>query len=300
MKAIWRKVSDEFEAAKTSGGDVELRPDFYNKAGRAVGDYQANTPANSVVPSVVRRLDDFFDPKLMKGNSPYPALSSEQYQSFRKDIGDSMQAVKAGSAEYKALKGVREALDDAMEYSLPASRARAWQTVRRNWANLKILTKAASGGTSDSRVEGSLSPNALNTALRQAQGPDKFSRTTGGLNDIAHLKAYLADTLPNSGTPQTHAFHGMVSGGAGLAAAGVAGAHHFGHLSPEVALPAIAAAVVPNVISRTMAGKGLLATPVNRYLANQAMRDAYGRLYSLRTAPLSLAPSLPALEDMRQ
>jgi hypothetical protein len=218
----------------------------------------------------------------MKGGA-VPELSGQQYQTFRSDLTKSVSALyksgKAGAAD--ALKGVRDALDDAAVASLPADQAAAWNTARTNYANFKVIEKAAGQGTVASRSSGTLSPSALTSVLRQRQG-DAFSRTTGGLNDVASLKQYLADTFPNSGTPTI-------------------GANAMAFYNPGMAF-APAAAV--NLGQRAMTGGGPVSSVVRNYLANQVAPNrlnvaGFSVPETAVTAPLSLAPGIltdPRLE----
>lgn len=220
-----------------------------------------------------------------------PELSNATYQSFRKTVSDTVSDLYgAGKTDAaKALQKVRAALDDAAEASLSADKMEAWKTARRHYANFKTIEKAAGKGTVASRSAGTLSPSALTTELRRKQG-DAFSRTTGGLNDVAQLKQYLADTFPNSGTPTMQAYQGLISGGAGLGAAGLTGAAGFGMLAPQVAVPAAAAMIAPNLAARAMTGGGPVSSVVRRYLANQAMpRTAVS---GLQAVPFAVAPGL--------
>jgi hypothetical protein len=300
MKKVYQQVSNEFGTALKNTGPVTLTPNFYNKAQRITSDYVNNPPESGISPVVQKKMNDFFDPKLMKGGA-YPTLSPDEYQSIRYELNQSMQNMKPGDGAYKALKGLRGALDDAMEASAGPNKAAAIQAARKHWANLKVLLRAAAGGTADSRTEGNLAPGALNSALRSAQGPDKFATTTGGLNDVAALKDYLKNTFPNSGTPTVGKFHEMMEHGASALAGGLVGGEHFGALSPHVAVPAAAAAMVPNLMARAMTGRGFISRPMRNYLANQTMPWAYP--YGIRSAPLTLAPLVsplvPRLEDQR-
>lgn len=267
MNRAIKTASSEFEAAKNASGDVKLDADFFRDLNKTITGYLDNTPAAAVTPSVTKRAADFV-------NQPGHTLSGEQYQEFRRTLNDAASSVADVGAR-RALQGMRNALDDAMGASLPADQAEAWNTVRRNWANLKILTKAAAGGTVDSRASGNLSPSALSMALRQRQGADRFSSTEGGMNDTARLAAYLADTRPNSGTPQTLAMQQILTGGSpgalpGYMIGGPVGA----------AIGAVSSLAAPNIAARAMTGTGF-ATPVGalapipasvlrRYLANQS------------------------------
>lgn len=283
MRRAVTKASSEFEAAKTNSGDVKLGTEFYRDLNKTLTTYLDNTPAAAQVPSVTRRATDFL-------NAPGRQLTGEQYQEFRRTISEAAQAVPDVGAR-RALQGMRAALDDAMEASLPAEQAAAWREVRKNWSTLKILTKAAAGGTVDSRSAGNLSPSALTGALRQSQGVDRFATTEGGLNDVARVSGYLADTRPNSGTPQTLAMQSMLTGGplaAGYAAGGPLGAGMAG-----------GALLAPNLLARAMTGS-TGAGWLRDYLANQAAPAAYPQLYARGGAPFALAPgglsALPQLE----
>jgi hypothetical protein len=290
MNRVIKQASADFDAARNASGDVKLGTDFFRDLNKTITNYLDNTPAAGQVPSVTKRAADFV-------NQPGHTLTGAQYQEFRRTLNEAAQSVSDSGAR-NALKGMREALDDAMQASLPADQAAAWQEVRKNWSNLKILTKAAAGGTVGSRNEGNLSPSALSMALRQRQGVDRFSSTEGGLNDTARVASYLADTIPNSGTPQTLGMQTMMTGGpiaAGFGMGGVPGA-----------LAAGGAMALPNIVARAMTGSGGFgAGTMRRYLANQSQAPNMG-LLNAGSAPFALAPGLmtlppmPRLEDRRQ
>lgn len=284
MGRVAAKASSDFDAARNATQRVELQPDFFNKAGAAVGKYTENEAASNIIPGVAKKLDDFFDPKLMK-DGPFPELDGTQYQQFRKSLNDSVDALygAGNSGAAKAMQGIRTALDDAAEASLPADKMAAWKEARKNWSTYKILSKATAGGTVESRAAGDLSPSALTSVLRQRQGVDQFAKTEGGLNDTARLSGYLADTRPNSGTPQTLAMQSLLTGGPlGFAVGGVPGALSVG-----------AGLAAPNIMARAMTGsRG--AGWLRDYLANQQLARP-GQ--TIATVPFSLAPNM--LTDQR-
>lgn len=277
MNRVIKQASSEFEAAKQTSGDVKLGTDFFRDLNKTVTTYLDNTPAAAQTPSVTKRATDFV-------NQPNRTLTGEQYQEFRRTLNEAAGSVSDKGAR-EALKGMRSALDDAMEASLPKDQAEAWREVRRNWANLKILTKAASGGTVGSRNEGNLSPSALSMALRQRQGADRFASTEGGLNDTARVASYLADTIPNSGTPATLNMQHILTGSApgalpGYLMGGPAGA----------AIGSATSLVAPNILARAMTGSQGFGW-LRDYLANQAAVPQLG----VRSLPYGLLPSLPAV-----
>lgn len=290
MKAFNRQVGSDFDNAVQNIQRVELRPNFFNDSGAAIAKYTQNTPATETLKSVSNKLDDFFDPKLMKGGA-FPELDGKQFQEFRKGLSESVNDLyKNGqSGAAKALQGVRDALDDAAQASLPPAQKAAMDTARKNYAVYKIIEKAAGAGTVSSRRSGDLAPSALTQQLRRRQG-DAFSRTTGGLNDTATVSQYLADTIPNSGTPATLGMQSMFAGGpvgAGFALGG----------APGAGIGALIAAA-PNMAARAMTGTGGGGL-LRRYLANQSQAANLG-LLDARSVPFALfpaAPGLPRLES---
>tara|TARA_R110000822_G_scaffold309795_2_gene440259 strand:+ start:403 stop:2271 length:1869 start_codon:yes stop_codon:yes gene_type:complete len=246
------------------GQNVQLRPDFFNRVGRSTAEYAQNTLPSDISPAVTRRLNDFWNMRPAQGQA-FPELTSQQYQEFRRSV--SKAAADATDPSVRGvLRDMRGALDNAMEQSLPADRAAAWRTAREHWGNLKTLATASAAGTQESRAAGNLSPGALTSAVRRSRGTDQFARGNAPMDDISRAGDYLADSIPNSGTPQTAMMQTMLTGGPLAVAFGTGG------------IPAAAAVAagmaVPNVLARAMAGTRGTGW-LRDYLANQTMTNAY-------------------------
>jgi hypothetical protein len=307
MKAATNQARGEFQSAINNIPRVELRPDFYNRSNAVRAAYE-DLPGDSTIASVVgKRIDDFMDPKLVKGG-PYPELSGEQFQAFRKGISDTVDKLYAlpmgqGATAAKALQNVRDALDDAAQASLPADAAEAMKKARANYANFKVIERAAGRGTVASRSEGTLAPSALTMELRKRQR-DAFSHTTGGLNDVASVKQYLSDSFPNSGTPTVSAAQNLMTGGMFTSPAALAGYAVGGPVGAVVG-GAASTVVGPNMAARALTGQGwatpagpllpLPASVVRNYLANQAL--PYSRPEAIGMGYRTVSPLL--LQDAR-
>lgn len=300
MKSVAQQAKANFSNALKNVGPVNLDDTFYGKLGQAESKYNTLTAENSRAPIVGNTVDSYLSKDLLKDGNP--TLSPDQYQSYRRDLGETMNGLKPGDPEYKFLKAARDALDDAMVASAPADKAAAMSTARRQYANYKIIQKAAANSTAAAKSEGNLSPNALEGALKRQQG-DRYPETTGGLNDVVTLKRYLADKFPNSGTPTVAAGHAMMGGGATLI-----GEHGLAAFSDPRLMAAGAALLAgPRALSQAVTGQGAFLSPVIRkYLVNQAMVKANPGLYSngIRSLPFTLAPGVavsapPLLEDRR-
>jgi hypothetical protein len=282
------RLSGEFDQL-TQGQNVQLRPDFYNRVGRAAAEYTQNALPSDISPAVTRRLNDFWNLRPAQGQA-FPELTSRQYQEFRRSV--STAAADAGDpAVRRVLRDMRGALDEAMEASLPADRAEAWRTAREHWGNLKTLSAASAAGTQESRAAGNLSPGALTSAVRRSRGTDNFARGNSPMDDISRVGDYLADTIPNSGTPQTAMMQTMLTGGP------LAGAYAVGGI-PAAALVG-ASMAAPNLLARAMAGTRGTGW-LRDYLANQTMANAYPQVGNQRLAGIlarGAVPTVPRLEN---
>lgn len=298
MTNVLAEGNRQFNAAKAGGPAVSLDNQFYGDMARAEDRYNSLQPLSERAPAIAEKVADFpglmqrLQSLLMTGKPP--ELTSAQYQSYRKGLND-LITPGGDPATNRALQGLRDALDNAMERSGTPAQAEAWHQARQNWANLKILLKAAAGGSADSRSAGNVTPGSLVGALRNRQGADRFATTTGGLNDSARLASYLADTRPNSGTPQTLMMQSMLTGGpiaAGYAAGGLPGAAAAG-----------GAMMLPNLAARFVTGSPGFGW-LRDYFANQAMpQSGLPMLQSAGDLPLMLAPgavvAAPRLENRR-
>jgi len=132
-------------------------------------------------------------------------LTGQAYKEIHTELSaQATKAFKAGDAvEGQAFKTVREALDEAASQSLtPADRA-AWDTVRKQWANWKTLTK---GQVAEA---GNVSPARVASQLRQ-QGPGfRTGATSGPLVDVGRIGEGIKSAInPNSGNLPQMALYG--------------------------------------------------------------------------------------------
>lgn len=208
---------------------------------------------NRVLPSDQKQIfgnltADLID-RIKNGNG---TLSGADYQAIRSrftTLAHNSRNNEPNLAE--AFRGIRNSLDDAMNRSVSPSDAGKWGELRRQYGNMKVLEKAAVGGGEDAAI-GMISPARLRMAASSGnQGG--YARGQGDFAELAKAGQAAMTPLPNSGTAQRVAAHGMFSG---LAAGG--GALAGGPLGMAAGLAA------PFVAGRT-----LMSKPVQGYLANQ-------------------------------
>ena len=142
---------------------------------------------------------------------PRTAMSGDQYQTLRSILTrNSKDAYQAGNSQLGgALKGLRNALDDAAERSISPADQAAWRAARKEYANLKTIEKAVksdgSGEAFAARLAGEVR-KANPNAFLYGQGDTELSTLAKLGNGI------LKDSVPNSGTAQRQFWRDFLNG----------------------------------------------------------------------------------------
>lgn len=179
-------------------------------------------------------------------------LAGKDYQSIRSMLTKRAHNARINNPELaEAYRGVRNALDSAMERSIIPQDAGAWSQLRREYGNMKTLEKAATGAGENAAL-GTISPAKLRqaaTAGRQGQ----YARGAGDFDQLARSGQAVMTPLPNSGTAGRIRAQNLGSGilaGGGALAGGVPG-------------------MIAGLLAPRAAGAALMSRPVQSYLANQ-------------------------------
>lgn len=142
---------------------------------------------------------------------PRAAMTGEQYQTIRSILTrNSKDAYQGGNSQLgSALKGLRNALDDAAERSIAPADQAAWKAARKEWANLKTIEKAVkndgSGEAFAARLAGEVR-KANPNAFLYGQGDTELAT-------LAKLgNGMLKDSVPNSGTAQRQFWRDFLNG----------------------------------------------------------------------------------------
>lgn len=173
----------------SQGTTVNLDQPFLTQINDALARYQQQLPPD-VYRNVEQRLQALIGAATTPGN---PQIPGEIYQRIRSSLGQ--QSTNAGNNEVRAaLREARNALDAAARRSLPADVAQEWDTVRRQWGNLRTIENSMRNV--DAAV-GDIAPRAL------GQSVDTANRR-GGSRDMADMAAALrkviGDKIGQSGT----------------------------------------------------------------------------------------------------
>lgn len=155
------------------------------------------------------------------------------YQTIRSELTSSADdAFRSGnSSAGRALKDIRNALDDAAKSGLSTADQKAWDEVRKQYANMSALLKGKTikGGNVDQ--------NLINNAMIKYNNKlYKSGKTSGGLSDIGKYAEAFKTTVPNSGTPERTFMQNMMFGNplTGIPTAALANLYQRAYLSRPV------------------------------------------------------------------
>jgi hypothetical protein len=179
-------------------------------------------------------------------------MSGVEYQKMRSRMSAQSHRLRESDPDLSnALKGMRDALDNAMGRSIAPADQKAWQTARQQYGAQKDISKAASRA-GEATQEGQITPaNLRNVAATNNR--DAFARGEGQFSELGRAGAGVMNPLPNSGTAQRY---NVLS------------------LANQMTLGAVPAAL----------GRALMSGPAQKYLGNQAMTKQLENLPSRQQA----------------
>ena len=249
-----QRLGKEFETL-SAATTVKFDDDFLKSLNDVSKRYatKLSTNVRPVVDSIVEDLGQFAE-----------GMPGANYQQARSDLTRQAKAtVNSDPMLSMTLRGIRDALDDAAERSLPSELRQAWQDVRRQYGNLKTIEKAMSNTTLGAAA-GDISPTQLSQAVKQG---GNYARGGGDLNDLSRVgTTFLRDNVPNSGTAErslmANLLTGGIAGGVGVGIDPLLGASTL--LAPRAAQMAYNTPAVQNWLTKGAAqAGGSTAAPVS-------------------------------------
>lgn len=242
LRANNQRLGDQFRDLSARNN---LTPDnqFITDLTTAVRDYR-NVP-NSQQRAIVQGYVDDIIQHVNQGTMP-----GAQYQEMRSRLSRQANGLRNSDPTLSdALRDMRNALDNAMERSIPAGSgdAELWRQSRREYGAQKTIEKAASRA-GEATAEGQLVPANLRNAV-SAENRGAYARGEGDFSELARAGSGVMAPLPNSGTSQR--------------------------------LSLTNAAMLP--VSATV-GRALMSRPVQGYLGNQVLARQLENLPPARQA----------------
>lgn len=256
-------------ARNTMVADRQLAQDIgktLNSYGRLL-ETQQKPIINNLVDDIVRRV-----------RAGGGRLSGVEYQAIRSELSLAARSTNNQTLG-GAFRGLRDALDNAMERSINPVDVGAWRVLRRQYGNYKVLERASNGAGEAAGV-GLISPAQLRVAASTGNRGG-FATGRSDFTDLAKAGQAVLTPLPNSGTAARSAVRNL---GAPLGSAGLG--YAVGNLPG-----AIAGAAVPYV-----AGRALMSAPIQRYLGNQIAAGGLNPVRNALAASLLRDSAIPAIE----
>lgn len=206
-------------------------------------------------------------------------IPGRAYQSQDSLLG---RLTKAGGEKAIYLGQVREAARDAMDASISAADREAWNTARRQYANLKTVRDLIAKDS----AEGNISPALLRGRVlaNEASKERMASGTRGELGDLSEIAyRFVRDPVPDSGTSQRLLANSLLlGGGAGLV------------VDPTSTLGTLAAAATLGRGSNAL----MNSAAARRYMLSGVQTPVARRLLeSTAVAPLALPAVSNALQQ---
>jgi hypothetical protein len=242
---------DDLAARNTLVADRHLLQDV----GQALRDYSQNVAQSQQAPVVRNLVGDIVAQAQANGGQ----LTGEFYKATRSRI-DRLARSTTDPELKMALRDIVGALDQGMERSISAANPGdlgAWRQVRRQYANMLVIEKAATGA-GEQAASGIITPARLRSAAI-GQNRRAFARGRNEFVDLANAGVQAMTPLPQSGTAPRLAARGFAAIPASVGAAiGAPGG------IPGMIAGAAAGAAVP-----WAAGRAVLSGPGRALLSNQ-------------------------------
>jgi len=159
-------------------------------------DYASLVPQNARAPVVENMIRDIAQ---AAGNGP---MDGAVYQAARSRLDRLARGAAADPQLQEALFGIRNSLDNAMERTLMRTNPSdlgAWRTARRQYRNMLVLERAATGA-GENAAQGIISPSQLRNATVSVHGRRNYARGMGDFAELARAGEGVMKPMPNSGT----------------------------------------------------------------------------------------------------
>jgi hypothetical protein len=270
LNAIRARLGSEFENI-ANRNTLNVTPDLQNKLTQ-VEDSLRFIPGELAGPVKARleQLRGMMVTPPSSGNAPLapgqtapnPVIPGASYRMMDSALGRSMRSTSNGDLR-AALGDIRDTLRTAMDNSISPEDAAAWSQLRRDYANLMVVSRAA-GGAGEAAATGRISPLALRGAVNQSTGGG-YAFGRGDLNELSRIGQSVMRPPPDSGTAGNNMANALLTGQ--LAGAGAIGGTVAGGPLGGVA-GAVGSLFLPRMVQALMNSDAGQA-----YLRNQAIQN---------------------------
>lgn len=221
LETAFRTIGKQFDdiAAQTR---VVVDQKFADDIMAVSNEYGRRLPSD-VAPVFKSYMDDI-GKAVQSANQPGVTrviIDGTSYENIASDVRTAARSAVRYPELQKALRGLADALDDAMGRSVGPALKSTWGQARNQYRNLLMIDTAKAGGAVGDKVTGNIPFGAFSNAVKSF---DKrgFARGRGEMNDLARVGNFLQSAIPkDSGTPVGTRMVDLLTGGAGGGAAGM-------------------------------------------------------------------------------
>jgi hypothetical protein len=172
-------------------------PQFARDVNNVAQQYGRRLPTD-IAPVFNSYMDDLTPLLQAAQTGGNPQIAGQTYQAIRSDITTRIRNARDPDLR-RALGGLVEAMDDAMERSTSGALRGEWQNARREYQALMTVDRAMQGGRQADRVDANIPFSSLRQASMSGDRAG-YSRGRGQLNELSRVGDFLADKVPDSGT----------------------------------------------------------------------------------------------------
>lgn len=284
------RLGNEFETL-SARNTLQVDPQFANDVRTVINNYGITLPSEqrqriyNVIGDIAERSAPVPAGGVFANLAQMGAIPGDVYQTTRSRLSRVADSNRVTDPEFSgAMRGIRNALDDAMGRSISPADQQAWQAARQQYGAQKTIEKAAARGPADATAEGVITPTSLKNVVASGKNAGQYARGQGDFSELARAGTGIMGAMPQSGTGprltmQTIAslLGGAVGSGGGPVGAGLGAA--------------TAAAAGPALV-----GRAIMSRPVQGYLGNQVATNALQHLDPRRAA---IVGALMAAEQQR-
>lgn len=245
------RIGKNFDTLE-NGTTVNIDPQFGTDLAKARADFSQQLESQ-MPKSIMSKLDDLESAARMHNQPDVTGvtLDGTTYKNIRSKL--SAQMAKTTGTDRQALGAMIDALDGAVERSLPADMVKDWQTARQQWRNYLALEKSVGANNADTAV-GNMSTAA-------------FGRAADGNPDLERLAQYgnkfVGDKAANTSRTAAHNIANHMMGLGGLYGA-FEGLQHLG-LGPLGAAGAVGSIALPPLAESALNNPATRAFLLSRY-----------------------------------
>lgn len=239
-------IGQRFNNVIANTGPITVTPKFGSDINNVANTYGRRLEAN--VAPIFTNLSD----EIKAISAPGTKIPSDVYKNIASDLRRTIRQNTANPALQDALRGLQNALDDLMEFNVPASVADEWKAVRGDYRNLLIIDKAMAQAPDADKIAANIPFGSFSRAV-SASDRSGFARGRGDLNDLARVGSFLSNRIPDSGTAERSNIIRLLQGGGGLAtglAAGTATGLPVAGAAAGLALPPAVQAFLNSTVGR--------------------------------------------------